>query len=73
MLRTLDLLADGLNLAGINAVLELEAVNDNLRRTLAKVSAKSHITSKSRLNRSATARTTTQARPGTSLVRTSGR
>jgi MerR family transcriptional regulator, heat shock protein HspR len=31
-----DLLADGLNLAGISAVLELEAANDTLRDELAR-------------------------------------
>jgi DNA-binding transcriptional MerR regulator len=35
-----DLLAAGLNLAGISAVLELEATNDNLRQELADRSAK---------------------------------
>jgi MerR family transcriptional regulator, heat shock protein HspR len=34
-----DLLADGLNLAGISAVLELEAANDTLREALADGSA----------------------------------
>jgi MerR family transcriptional regulator/heat shock protein HspR len=35
-----DLLADGLNLAGISAVLALEATNDDLRQELADRSTK---------------------------------